>query len=172
MADDITVNELRQLIALNLASESDIPAEKHREVENKIIDYVVQEFAKVAKSKVLLLEAFTTDRNYSVATGLPSGVKIDSVVVMLVCQIANSGFNVGDTVNASTSYPADNGRTAAQGIGVQYNNVDSSSIKVVVNKQVTIMSSYNSASNATAGNILMSGINMNNWFMKLIVGYK
>jgi hypothetical protein len=154
---DITETQVRQFIAEKLPSESDIPAVDHRAVENKIMDFVVQELAKVAKSKELPLESFTTDRNYSVATGLPSAAVIDSVIVMLVCKTANNGFSIGDTVTGPTPYPQDSGRTSAQGIGAQYNNFSNSTIKVMVNDQIAIMTAYNGTAN---------------WSIKLIVGYK
>ena len=140
---DITESEVRQMIALNLADESDILAEKHREVESKIMDYVVQELKKVEKTKELLLESFTTDRNYSLPTGFPVGAVICRVQVMLVCKNPNNGFVVGEHVTAPTPYPQDSGRTAAQGIGIQYDQVNNASVKVMVNDQVTIMTAYN-----------------------------
>lgn len=102
---DITETQVRQFIAENLPSESDIPAVDHRAVENKIMDFIVQELGKVAKSKVLSLDSFTTDRNYSVATELPNSAVIDSVIVMLVCKTANNSFSAGDVVTAPTPYP-------------------------------------------------------------------
>lgn len=169
---DITETQVRQFIAENLPSESDIPAVDHRAVENKIMDFVVQELAKVAKSKVLSLDSFTTDRNYSVATELPNSAVIDSVVVMLVCKTANNSFSAGDVVTAPTPYPQDSGRTSAQGIGAQYNNFSNSTIKVMVNDQVTIMTAYNGTANAVANNVIISGSGTANWSIKLIVGYK
>lgn len=169
---DITENEVRQFIAENLEDESEIPAVRHRAVENKIMDFVVQEVAKNTKSKSLLLDSFTTDRNYSVATGLPVSAIIDSVVVMLVCKNSNNSFSPGDTVTAPTPYPQDSGRTLAQGIGVQYNNFSNGSIKVMVNDQITIMTAYNSAVGAVANNVSISGSGTANWSLKLIVGYK
>lgn len=170
--EDITSTEVREFIALKLPSESEIPAVDHRAVENKIMDYVEQEFAKVTKSKVLYLDVFTTDRNYSVATGLPDGAVIDGVIAMLECKTSNNGFGEGETVTAPTPYPADSGRTAAQGIGVQFNKLDSSSVKIMVNDQVTIMTAYNAAVNANANNVILSGGATGNWKIKLIVIYK
>lgn len=169
---DITQTEVKEFIALKLPSESEIPARDHREVENKIIDFLVQEIAKAAKSKPLILDSFTTDRNYSVATELPSIAVIDNVTVMLVCKADNNGFVKGDVVTAPTPYPYDAGRTAAQGIGVLYNNLSNSSIKVMVNDQLTIMGPYKSEPGATADPVLISGNGTANWSIKLIVGYK
>lgn len=169
---DITENDVREFIALKLPSESEIPATDHRAVENKIMDYVVQEFGKVAKSKELLLETWTTERNYSINTGLPAGAKITSVVAMLVCKMMNNDFVVGQVVTSPTPYPADSGRTYQQGIGVQYNEADSSSVKVVVSKQVTIMSAFDPTSGAGTWYVILSGVNTSNWGLKLIVGYK
>lgn len=169
---DITATELRAFIAENLPNASEIPAEDHRAVENKIVDFIVQENAKNTKSKVLLLETFSADRNYSVATELPVSAVIDSVVAMLVCKNANNGFYPGDVVTAPTPYPQDSGRTSAQGIGVQYNNESNSTIKVMVNDQLCIMTAYNAAGGANANNVLITGVATENWSIKLIVGYK
>ncbi|BFM41653.1 hypothetical protein CFS9_02940 [Flavobacterium sp. CFS9] len=169
---DITENQVREFIATELLSESKITAMSHRSVENKIMDFVIQEFAKVAKSKVLILDSFTTDRNYSVSTGLPVSAVIDSVIVMLMCKTAIKGFVQGDVVTAPTPYPEDGGRTYAQGIGVLYNNTSNSTIKIMVNDQLTIMGAYKSASGATADPVIFSGGETANWVIKLIVGYK
>lgn len=166
---DITENEVRTFIAEKLAGDSEIEASEHRDVENKIMDYLVQEIKKVAKSKVLVLESFNVDRNFIMDTGLTEGFIIDSVVVMLVCKSSNNGFVPGDVVTSPTPYPQDSGRTASQGIGVQYNNADPSKIKLIINDQVTIMTAYNSGSGAAANNIVITA---SNWSLKLIVGYK
>lgn len=169
---DITEVQVREFIATKLPSESEIPAVDHRAVENKIMDFVVQELGKVAKSKVLILDSFSVDRNYTISTGLPTSAVIDSVVLMLVCKVVNNGYSLGDVVTSPTPYPADTGRTAAQGIGVQYNNLSNDTIKIVVNDQVTIMTAYNSATNAPANSFIISGGGAANWSLKLIVGYK
>lgn len=169
---DITETQVREFIALKLADDSDITAVEHREVENKIMDFLVQEIAKTAKSKILLLESFAVEGNYSIATGLPVGAVIDSVVAMLVCKVANNGFQVNDTVTATTPYPLDAGRTPAQGIGVQYNNISNDVIKVMVNDQLTIMTAYDPAVGADVDNVRISGTDAAKWSIKLIVGYK
>ncbi|WP_202703160.1 hypothetical protein [Flavobacterium sp. UGB4466] len=169
---DITETQVREYIATELANESDIPAVRHRAVENKLMDFIVQELAKVAKSKVLILDSFTTDRNYSLATELPANSIIDNVTAMLVCKNAVLGFAQGDVVTSPTPYPYDAGRTAAQGIGVLYNNFSNSTVKIMVNDQLTIMGPYKSEPNATADPILISGSGTANWSIKLIVGYK
>lgn len=168
----MTATELKAFIALKLAGTPEIEAEDHREVENAIVDFIVGNVATVAKSKVLLLETFSADRNYSVSTELPVSAVIDSVVAMLVCKYENNGFYPGDVVTAPTPYPQDSGRTSAQGIGVQYNNESNSTIKVMVNDQLCIMTAYNAAGGANANNVLITGVATGNWSIKLIVGYK
>ncbi|MNF41647.1 hypothetical protein D3C85_538430 [compost metagenome] len=168
---DITETQVREFIALKLADESDILATEHREVENKMMDFIVQELAKTVKSKVVTLDSFTTDRNYSVATDLALPSVITGVLVMLVCAAANNGFAVGDTITAPTPYPQDANRTSAQGIGVQFNNSNPGSVKVMVNDQITIMTAYNSGTGAVANNVMLSGGSMANWAIKLIIGY-
>jgi len=168
-----TITQLRELVATKLASASDIQATEHREVENAIIDYLeaLESSSSNAKSKVVTLDSFTTDRNYSVATDLASPKVITGVFVMLECVTANNSFSVGDIVTAPTPYPTDSGRTAAQGIGVQFNNTNPNSVKVMVNDQLTIMTAYNSASGAIANNVIFSGGATANWKIRLIIGY-
>jgi hypothetical protein len=168
-----TITELRELVTTKLGSASDIQASEHREVENAIIDYLeaLESSSSNAKSKVVTLDSFTTDRNYSVATGLVSPRVITSVLVMLECVTANNGFVEGDVVTAPTPYPQDSGRTSAQGIGVQFNNINPDTVKVMVNDQLTIMTVYNSGGGALAGNVLFSGGATANWKIKLIIGY-
>lgn len=168
----MTEVQVREFIALKLAGDPEIQAEDHREVENVIMDFIVAGLATVSKSKVLMLETFGANSNYSIATGLPVSSVIDSVVVMLVCKNSNNGFAAGDVVTAPTPYPQDSGRTAAQGIGVQYNNFSNSTVKVMVNDSITIMTVYNSTPGADANNIQITGSATANWSIKLIVGYK
>jgi hypothetical protein len=166
-----TLTELRELSNTKFASASDIQAVEQREFNDLLFEYLEDLQASIVKSKVVMLDTFTTDRNYSVATELTSANQITSVVAMLVCKAANNGFAVGDVVTAPTPYPTDSGRTSAQGIGVQYNNVNPDSVKVMVNDQITIMTVYNPASGAIANNVLLSGGAMANWSIKLIIGY-
>lgn len=166
-----TLTQIRENVAIKLADESDIEAFEHREIENDILDYIEVLESSIPKFKVVTLDSFTTDRNYSVTTDLAVPKAITSVVVMLVCKTVNNGFAVGDTITAPTPYPTDSGRTSAQGIGVQYNNSNPGSVKVMVNDQLTIMTVYDPASGALANNVMFSGGSCANWAIKLIVGY-
>ena len=169
---DITITQVREFIATKLAGDPVISAKDHRDVENKVLDFIVQENAKLARSIEVTLDVFTTNRNYSVPTGLAASAVITSVMVMLVCKTANNSFYVGDVVTAPTPYPRDGGRTSAQGIGVQYNVATSASVKVMVNDEVTIMTAYNAAPGADANYMIFSGSQSANWSIKLIIGYK
>lgn len=168
---DITETQVRVFIATQLVGDPPIEADAHRAVENKIMDFVVQEIGKTAKVKSLVLESFTTDRNYSVSTGLTAG-EIQGVTVMLVCKTANNNFSPNDTVTVSTPYPRDAGRTTAQGIGVQFSNVSVSAVKVMVNKEITIMTAYDATPGAEASHIGLSDSETANWSIKLIITYK
>ncbi|WP_281225360.1 hypothetical protein [Flavobacterium aquiphilum] len=167
----MTLTEIRELIATKLADTSDIQASEHREVENAIVDYIEALQSTIAKSKVVTLDSWTTDRNYSVATGLSSGAVIAGVLVMLVCKNVNNGFSIGDTITAPTPYPEDSHRTSAQGIGVQFNNLNPATINVMVNDQITIMTVYNPAPSAIANNVIFSGSATNDWKIQLVIGY-
>lgn len=168
----MTEAALREFVQLKLGDDSNIEASEHREVENAIIDFIVENLALIAKSVVVSLDSFITNRNYSVPTGLSGSAEITSVVAMLVCKVANNGFFVGDVVTAPTPYPRDGSRTTAQGIGVQYNVATNASVKVMVNDEVTIMTAYNAAPGADANNVSFSGSQSANWSIKLIIGYK
>jgi hypothetical protein len=169
---DITENEVRTYIATELATATEIPALKHRAVENKIMDFIVQETAKAVKTKVLFLDIWTNSKNYSLSTGFTGTEIIESMQVFLVCKEANNGFAVGDVVTAPTPYPGDTGRTAAQGIGLQYNQAANNAIKIITNSQITIMSAYNSNPGAGVGNVILSNAITSKWKLKLIIGYK
>jgi len=166
-----TLTQIRENVALKLADTSDILAVEHREIETDILDYIEALEATIPKQKVITLDSFTTDRNYSVNTDLAVPKIITSVLVMLVCKTANNGFVIGDVITAPTPYPQDSGRTSAQGIGIQYNNSNPGSIKIMVNDQLTIMTAYNPAGGANANNIIFSGGSTANWAIKLIIGY-
>lgn len=158
--------EIVDLIDANLADFSNIMPVEHRAVEMALLNYIKSK----PSIKVLNLDLFTTDRNYSVLTRLVGGSTIVGVSVMLECKTANNGFAVGDIVTAPTPYPADSGRTSAQGIGVQFNS-NPDTIKVMTNDQITIMTHYNNEVNAPANNLIISGASTGNWKIKLLVTY-
>lgn len=160
----MTKLELIAFINEQLADASNIKPEEHRAVEIAIVDFCDK------KTKILTLESFTTDRNYSVNTGIAEGNIITGVRVMLECKNNNNGFVAGDHVTAPTPYPKDSGRTNAQGIGIQYNGV--ASIRIMVNDEICLMTPYNSSPNANANNLLLSGSETDNWKIKLYVDYQ
>lgn len=159
-----TLTEIRENVAIKLADESDIEAFEHREIENDILDYIEALEGSIPKFKVLMLDSFTTDRNYSVATGLVSSKVINTVSVLLVCKAANNGFAVGDIVNPPSPYV--NG-----GIGVQFRLEDPTAVKVMTNDEIWIMTAYNATSGAPANNLMIKGGSSANWSIKLIIGY-
>lgn len=167
----MTSTQIKELIQLKLASDSEIAALEHREVELALVDYIDGLVASIQKIKALKLDFFAVDRNYSLPTTLPVGAVIMGVTAMLECRVANNGFVVGDTVTAPTPYPNDSGRTAAQGIGVQYNGSSNDTVKIVISDQVTIMTPYSAVANAPTQNIIISGSATSNWSIKLFVNY-
>jgi hypothetical protein len=160
----MTPLEIEALINLNLADASNITPAEHRDVEIALLNY-----AKLKPSiKVLSIDTFITNRNYSVDTGLATGSIILEAIAMLECKTANNGFAVGDIVTAPTPYPVDSGRTAAQGIGVQFNNLNIDTIKVMVNDQIIIMTAYDGTTDAGVSNI---SISTSDWKIKLFVNF-
>lgn len=166
----MTETQLRTYVSEKL--KPGIEASEHIDVENAIIDFIISQSSLVTKSKIIDIESWTSDRNYSVSTGLLTGFFVETVHVMLVCKVSNNGFIVGDVVTAPTPYLEDGSRTYAQGIGVQFNTGLSNVIKVMTNDQITFMTSYNSASNAVANNIAIKGSETSKWAIRLIVFYK
>jgi hypothetical protein len=121
------------------------------------------------KIATLVLTTFLADRHHSVSTGLPSGSTIINVVAMLKAKATGSStYAIGDTTTAPTPYPRDSGRTAEQGIGVQYNNNNTSVIRVMVTDQVTVIGSYNPASGAICDTLI---IDPSKWSIVLTVLY-
>jgi len=167
----MTSTQIKELIQLNIADQSEITALEHREVELAIVDYIDNIITTIPKIKVLTFDVFSVDRNYTMATDIPANSVITGVLLMLECKVANNGFVVGDTVTAPTPYPADNGRTSAQGMAVQYNNFNPEVLKIVINDQLTIMTAYSPTGGATGGNVLISGSATSNWVIKIFINY-
>lgn len=165
-----TIAQLHNIINTNIANDvvGGIDPTDDRAVRNSIINYLSNISGQTLKSKVVVLNTFQLDRNFSIPTTISDGTTIHSVVVSLICKTANNSFIAGDIVTSPTPYPADSGRTAAQGIGVEYNNSDITSIKAMVNDEVTIMSKYNATGGATAGNL---SINPAQWSIRLSILY-
>lgn len=70
---------------------------------------------------VCFLTSWARDRYYSVPTGLPStATSIISGSIKLQCKVANRNYIVGDIITAPTPYPTDSGRTAEQGMSLDY----------------------------------------------------
>jgi hypothetical protein len=149
-----------------------VKAEDHRQVEQDILDYAKEVKDSiptgVIQSNVSMLISWIADRNYNVATTIPEGKTLISVQCFLQCKSANNGFIVGDIITAPTPYPVDSGRTAAQGIGIQFKTDDPTSVKVITNDQITIMTSYNATTNAPGGNISVTPAN---WSIRLVILY-
>lgn len=166
-----SLNQMRQAVTLGLADKSNIKAGIHRGIENNLFDYLEELEARIPKVKVVTLDSFALDRNYSVNTELPVGAIISGVMAMLVCKFPNNNFGKGDTVTAPTPYPTDLGRTSGQGIGVQFSNTSNGAIRVLVNDQLTIMSAYTAGTNVSTNTVAISGTQANNWSIKLIINY-
>ncbi|NTW21792.1 MAG: hypothetical protein HGA42_20455 [Nostocales cyanobacterium W4_Combined_metabat2_030] len=147
-----------------------VKAVDHRLVEQDILDYAkdIQDSIPtgIIQSNVSMLISWIADRNYNVSTTIPDGKTLLSVQCFLQCKVANNGFIVGDIVTAPTPYPQDSGRTAAQGIGLQFKVNDPTSIKVITNDHITIMTAYNATSGANGNNVL---VNPSDWSIRLVI---
>jgi hypothetical protein len=167
----MTSTQIKELIQLKIEDQSEITAVEHREVELALVDYIDAIKAAIPKIKLLQLDFFAVNRNYSLNTDIPLASVITGAYLMLECKVANNGFVPGDTVTAPTPYPADSGRTAAHGMAVQYNNASTQSVKIVVNDQLTLMTAFSAISNAPGSNIVISGSATSNWVVKVFINY-
>ena len=160
----MTIAQIDQLITDNLADFSNIIPQKHRAVSSALLAYM----SLLPKLKVLTIDTILLDRNYSINTELPVDSTITGAIVMLECKIANNNFAVGDVTTAPTPYPVDNGRTSEQGIGLQYTNVDNSTIKVMLSDQVHIKHGYIATADYPTNTL---NIDPANWKLKVFVTY-
>lgn len=163
----MTPEEVQILIDTNLADASNITPIEHRQVETELLNLI----KKVPTQLVLDLDTFTSNRNYSLNTGLTGVVKITGAYAMLECRVPNNSFQVGDCVTSPTPYPTDSGRTAEQGIGVQYNNSSPDVVRITVSDQITIKSAYNSTGGSSSDILILSGSATGNWRIKVFLTY-
>lgn len=129
---------------------------------------VVANVAGGVKSKVLKLNSWSLDRQFTVPTGFTGSEVIIGINAFIECTTANNGFVVGDIVTAPTPYVEDAGRTAAQGIGFQFKQSEKTLFRVLVNDQVVVMQSWTS-DGATANNFNIG--NPTQWALRFIVFY-
>lgn len=131
----MTDQNVETVIQTNLADFSNITPEKHREVEYAILNAAV-------KASVIEIPNWQKDKQYSVYTGDLGIGEIISLIPYLKCTTANNGFQVGDIISIGTPERGDNGGIGQQGIGVQFNNNDVTSIKVLVADIVFTMEAF------------------------------
>lgn len=163
----MTIAQIDQLITENLADYSNILPEKHRAISSALLAYI----STMPKLKVLTLETIpSADRHYSIPTLLETNEIITGAYAMLECKVANNGFSVGDIVTAPTPSPEDEGRTAAQGIGLQYSNIDKANVKVLINDAIWIMMPFSAVANSLATTLQITAT-ISNWKLKVFLTY-
>lgn len=128
----------------------------------------IDDISSVVKTKVIKLDSWLTDRQFTAYTGLPSGSILQGINVFLECKISNSGYSVGDIVTAPTPYPKDSGRTAEQGIGVQFNPAAHDLFRVMVLDQVTIAQAW-TTDGATVNHVIIG--NTSEWAIRFVILY-
>lgn len=158
-----TIGQLHNIINVNIANnvEGGIDPLDDRAVRNSIVNYLANLNAQTLKTKVVVLNSFQADRNFSIPTTIIDGTTIRSVDATLVCKVANNDFAIGDIVKPPSPYV--NG-----GIGIQYKESDITSVKAVVNDEIWILSAYNSTLGAVGSNLM---INPAQWSIRLTVFY-
>jgi hypothetical protein len=122
----------------------------------------------IVKMKVVKLDSWLQDRQFTVFTGLPSGAIIQGINVFLECKVSNSGYSAGDVVTAPTPYPTDGGRTAEQGIGVQFKESVYDLFRVLVLDQVTIAQAW-TVNGSTADDVIIGDASQ--WALRFVILY-
>ncbi len=165
-----TIAQLFEIIEENIANnvEGGIDPLDDRAVRRSIVNFLNNITAPALKTKVVTLGTFQLDRFFQLPTTILDGTTIISVSIFLVCKTANNGFEVGDIVTAPTPYPVDSGRTASQGIGIEFTASDVSNIKIAVNDQVTIMEKYDATPSAPANDL---SITASQWSIRATIFY-
>jgi hypothetical protein len=121
-------------------------------------------------SNVTLLTSWALDSNRIITNNIDISLyEIIMVTAQLQCVLSYNGFSSGDIVTSPTPYPTDSGRTAGQGIGIQYRS-SSPLIRVIINDQVTIMTPY--SNNANGGTIFIESFDVSKWNIRLITLYR
>lgn len=175
----LTIPQLQTLIDTNLADNSNIIPAEHREVEHEIVNYLATVPGGSGSgggvgggqlfTKIVYLNSWQPDRQYTVATGIPTGT-ILWVHVDFECVNANNGFTAGDIIDTPRAYPEDSGRTAAQGVGVQYKAGTPSSIHFSTNDGVWAMSAW--VGDGQVGGNFNIGANSGNWKIRFVITYQ
>lgn len=128
----------------------------------------LDDIGSVVKTKVVKLDSWVADRQFTAYTGLPSGSILQGINVFLECKVSNNGYSVGDIVTAPTPYPEDSGRTSEQGIGVQFKQSVHDLFRVMVLDQVTIAQAWTS-DGATANHVIIG--NTSQWAIRFVILY-
>jgi hypothetical protein len=128
----------------------------------------IDDIGTIVKTKVVKLDSWVQNRQFTVFTGLASGSVMQAVNVFLECKISNNGYSVGDIVTAPTPYPTDSGRTAEQGIGVQFKGSVHDLFRVLVLDQVTIAQAW-TIDGATANHVIIGDTTQ--WAVRFVIFY-
>lgn len=175
----LSIDALHTLVATNLADNSNIVPSVHREVEDEIINYMATlsgggnpapgSIPNAQMYTVIkYIESWQADKQYEVLTDISTG-QIVTVHLDLECKSSNNGFSQGDIIDTPRAYPEDSGRTAAQGMGVQYraNTVDK--VYVSTNDGVWAMSSF--AGVGQPGGNFNVGASSSSWRIRVVITY-
>lgn len=129
---------------------------------------IVDGLTNSVKSKVVKLNSWSLNRQFTAFTGLASGNVIQGINCFLECTVANNGFAIGDVVTAPTPYPTDSGRTSEQGIGVQFKESVHDLFHVLVLDQITIAQAW-TVDGSSANHFIIP--NTTQWAIRFVILY-
>lgn len=115
-----------------------------------------------------ILTSWNFDRQHSLLTGIPSGSTILLATPSLICTTDNNGFVVGDTTSTTGPELNDSGGRVDQGIGIEYNNVNPTIVRVLVNSEIAVMSPW-TADGAVNNEFALS--DSSQWGIKVTIIY-
>jgi hypothetical protein len=125
--------------------------------------------ATSVQSAVVSIGTWSTNWQTTVSTTLASGKNILSITPFLECTTANNGYLVGDILTVSTPENNDSGGLSDGGIGVQFNNSNSTSMGVVVNDRVVIQVNANGSTGVAGQPFTVTTYAQ--WAIRLVIIY-
>lgn len=124
-------------------------------------------FAATPQVIVLNLNTWVKDQQHSILTGLTTSTILD-VQVKLQCIVDYGSFVVGDIVSVGAPEVNDSGGHPDQGIGVEFNNINPTVVRILVGVGIYIMNPWSADGSNNGVHTVGSE---SNWSVRLIVTY-
>lgn len=141
----LTIAQLHDLVATNLADNSNIVPSEHREVEDEIINYLettITQSSGFLQTKIIT-GGWSFNQGHVVDSEIGPGKTIINVTPTLICTVSNNGYAVGDIVNISPTQTNDSGGLSDSGVGVRWRADDSTRFTFNVQNRLDISNCYN-----------------------------